>query len=240
MYLVSGGNSAELTFGFGEERVGLSEGIGLVVGTWIMGVLNCVPDITRFARTPLQGGLVASIGVFLANGFTLLLGALGAAYTGEADPALILFTAGFLPLAVVLSLANIWTTNDSNMYSATLNLARMLSIKRRTAVVVGTALAAMFAAFDPTSIVFLFSFLGFMGATAPALGGVVLGAYLVSGPSSARPLAWHAWLGWGVGSALSVMVGGAWSAPVGFFVGFGVWVSLRQWLGSNTRVSPVA
>ena len=219
----------EAAFGFGPESVGLSAGISLVMGTWIMGVLTCVPDLTRFCRTPLAGALVASLGIFFGNCFTLFIGGAGAALAGEHDPAKVLVSVGLVPLAVLLAVANIWTTNDNNMYSAALNAARIFAISRRQAVLGCAAVAAVFSTLDPTRLSFLFAFLGFMGSTAPALGGVVLGSHVLRQrfgwpPSSAGA----AWAGWILGSAAAVAVGGVAAVPTGFAIGLlGWWLLAR-------------
>ena len=212
-------------FGFGNTTLSVAEGMQIVHGTWIMGVLTCLPDLTRFCRSRLSGALIGAIGIFLANGFSLLVGAFAAGLAGDHDPARILVSFGFIPLAVILALANIWTTNDNNMYSAALNVARLGGVSRRQAVVMCAIVASAFAACDPTSIGVLFGFLGFMGNTAPALGGVVLGAYVWNCRTSPETRsAGAAWLGWILGSATSVLVGGALAVPAGFFIGFATWL----------------
>ena len=224
---MTGGNEAR--FGFGADTLDLSTAVSLVSGTWIMGVLTCLPDLTRFCRTPLTGAVVGSAGILFGNSFTLFVGASGAALANEYDPAKILVSFGLIPLAVLLALANIWTTNDNNMYSAALNAARIFSVSRQRAVIGCAILAAAFAALDPTRISFLFSFLTFMGSTSPALGGVVLGSWVMrraAGWKCAR--AWPAWLGWIVGSVCGVGLGGIWTVPVGFASGWIAWMGLAR------------
>ncbi len=208
-----------LTFGFGGQTLTLAAGIALVAGTWIMGSVTCVPDLTRFCRTPLAGAVVGAAGMGIANTACLLLGGLGAAIVKEADPAKILLGLGYAPLAVTFSLANIWTTNDNNMYSAALNLARSVRVSRRTAVVLCVLAGALFALCEPGKLSFLFPFLLFLGGTAPALGGVVLSANLLSEFRSdyrAGPL--DGWVGWLAGAAAGYFCPGVWAIVVGFSV----------------------
>jgi hypothetical protein len=81
------------------------------------------------------------------------------------------------------------------------------------------------AAFNPANLSFLFSTLIFMGSTAPALGGIVIGRYVLSDMlgKPIRDNAWAAWTGWIVGSALAFWAGSVWAIPVGLVAGFVVW-----------------
>lgn len=223
-------------FAFGETTLSLDLAIAAVVSTWVMGSLTVVPDLTRYAKTPLSGALAAGLGIFFANSFTIAVGAYAAAAMREHDPALILVSIGFAPLAVIFALANIWTTNDNNMYSAAINIARMLQITRRKAVIIGAILAAIFAAFDPTSIGVLFGFLGFMGATAPALGGAVLGGYINQSIFRNFVLrsSWPAWVAWIAGSSVSFFLSGAVAIIAGFFAGWSLLTLLAIFAGKPT------
>jgi cytosine permease len=227
IYLISARSTAK--FGFSGTLIGIGEGTAIVMGSWIMGVLTCLPDLTRFCRSRLAGALVGAIGILVGNVFTFMVGGSAAAMAGESDPARLLVSFGFIPLAVILSLANIWTTNDANMYSAALHVARVGEITRRRAVVICTIIAAIFAAFDPTTIGVLFGFLIFMGNTAPALGGVVLGAYLMNrGRSQKLVSVLGGWAGWAAGSFVGAWLGGSWAVPMGFFFGFAVWLAFAS------------
>ncbi len=232
IYMASSKSSAE--FGFGENTLDMSQGIAIVMGSWIMGVLTCLPDLTRFSRSRLAGALVGASGILIGNIFSFVVGGAAAVLAGEADPAKILIAFGFVQLAVILALANIWTTNDNNMYSAALNVARFGNITRRKAVVICTVIAAVFAAFDPTSIGVLFTFLIFMGNTAPALGGVVLGSYMWNRISTRKQQSvLGAWAGWITGSLAGSWLGGIWAVPAGFFIGFLVWLVVCFFTGKE-------
>ena len=233
LYLASG--NSDLRFATASNRLTVDAGIAIVMGSWIMGVLTCVPDLTRYSKSRMSGALVAASGILLGNIFTFSVGGVAAAFAGESDPAKLLISFGFIPFAVLLALANIWTTNDNNMYSAALNISRATGVKRTTAVIICALIAAPFAAMDPTSMDFLFTFLIFMGNTAPALGGVVLGAYLWNRFSSRQinSIA-GGWAGWLLGSYAGFLVGNIWSIPIGFLTGFSIWLIFSI---INTRTS---
>jgi cytosine permease len=202
---------------------------GVVVSTWIMGVMINLPDVTRFARTPLQGALIGFFGILIGNVFNLLIGAISAISTGQSDPANILIGLGFVPVAIVLAVANIWTTNDNNLYSATLSASRVLGISRHQATIVCATVGAVFAAFNPATIDVIFTVLIVMGSTAPALGGVVLGNYLfrkATGVEQAIPVA--SWLAWVAGVAVGLWLGSLYGIVAAFFVSLGI-VGVRLW-----------
>ncbi|KXJ98681.1 MAG: Cytosine permease [Parcubacteria bacterium OLB19] len=158
---------------------GVSYVASIVLGTWIMGVLTNLPDVTRFSRSTTSGAMAGFVGILIGNSFNLLIGVFTWYFTRQSDPSEILMSLGFLSLALLFAVSNIWTTNDSNMYSATLNLARVLSISRRQAVVLGVLVGAIGSFFNPAQLSFIFDFVLAMGITAPALGGVVLGGYVM-------------------------------------------------------------
>lgn len=225
LYLVI--DDSSLRFGFSDTKLDFWGGVSLVLSSWIFSALLVIPDLTRFAKTPLKGGVIAAGGILLANTISMGVGALAASYTGESDPSTVLLSLGFLPIAFVLSLASIWSTNDNNMYSSALNISRMFSISRRRAVVFLTLAAAFGAYFNPAGVGMLFDILIFMGSSAPALGGIVLGAYLLRDfIDHDRRSAWVALLSWFSASFLSYYIGGAWLIPVGLFGGLLFWVIL--------------
>lgn len=193
---------------------------GIVVSTWIMGVVLNLPDVTRFAKSPLQGALIGFLGILVGNIFNLMIGATAAINTGKFDPSEILLGLGFIPLALVLATANVWSTNDNNMYSATLGVARSFRIPRHTTVIICGLIGAVFAAFNPATITVIFTFLIAVGSTAPALGGVVLGAYfarMVTNKEYSIP--YTAWVGWVGGSLIGILVGDLAGILLAFSVG---------------------
>lgn len=229
--------SGGLSFGFANEQITLTAGIALVAGTWIMGSVTCIPDLTRFCRTPLAGAIVGAGGMGVANTACLLLGGLGAAIAKESDPAKILLGLGYAPLAIGFSLANIWTTNDNNMYSAALNLARALRLSRRTAVLVCVCAGALFAMSGPGKLSFLFPFLLFLGGTAPALGGVVLAANVLDARvRDYRAGVFDGWTAWLAGASAGFFTGGVWSIFIGFCVALIVMVVFAAWRRRRPRL----
>jgi len=77
------------------ENITMYAGIGIVMSSWIMGVLTCLPDLTRFCKNRVQGALVGAVGILLGNSLTFIIGGLGAYLSGESDPARILLSFGY-------------------------------------------------------------------------------------------------------------------------------------------------
>jgi cytosine permease len=222
-------SSTSLTFGFDENRIDLWTGISIVLSTWIFSVLLVLPDLTRFIRNPVIAGCVAAGGVFAANCIALAIGGLAAAYTGQSDPSLILVSIGFTPLAILLSFAGIWSTNDNNMYSSALSVARALSLPRRRVVLALAAIGAVIALFNPATITVMFQFLVFMGASAPPLAGIVLGGYVSSQAAISVPHGRIApWAAWIAASAVTFQLSGVWVIPTGLVLGFVFWAVLSS------------
>jgi cytosine permease len=216
-------------FGQGVDPMPLQTAIGLVIGSWALGAVAAFPDIARFARSRVTGALIGFFGIFIFNSLCLLIGAVGASVAREADPAMILLAAGTPILALIFAIGNIWTTNDANLYSASLGASRTFGINRKSALLLCATLGLAVALANPSQLQFFFPFLLLLGVTAPALGGVVLGSYLWrQWTPRAAPGAIPAWLGWVAGSVVSYFFQGAQSVPLGFFAGFGIWMLVSK------------
>jgi len=223
---------AVLSFGFSETKTSLAQGATIVMTTWIFSALLVVPDLARFIRNPLTGGIVGAVGVFIGNTVALFIGAFAAAYTKQSDPALILISLGFTPLAMMLSFCSIWSTNDNNMYSSSLSVARSLSLPRQHVVVGLAIVGAIVALFNPATIGFMFSFLSFMGASAPPLAGIVIGGYIYRSVRADGPegvvAPWLAWIG---ASFVAYKLDGIFAIPLGITLGFIFWAVLSEFEG---------
>ena len=222
-------------FGFGPTHLSFDGGLGLVIGSWALGVVAAYPDLARFARSPIAAALMGFIGIFVFNSLNFLIGASGAALAKQYVPALILLSAGIPSLAVVMAIGNVWTTNDANLYSASLGISKAFPIGRRPAVLASAAISVVIAFFNPAQFSTFFLFLGILGTTAPALGGVVLGGQLFLRPGQPSPPS-AGWIGWIAGSLVSYYTSGVISVPAGFAVGFFAWYAVRELVARGLNV----
>jgi purine-cytosine permease-like protein len=162
----------------------------------------------------------------------LIIGGYGASLTKESDPAIILCSLGFIVAGLLFSLANIWTTNDSNMYAASLNLSSVIQVTRRKCVLICTVIGIILTVLHPERLSFIFTFLIFMGNTAPALAGVVYTSWFLKGRNEEQGRMWIPWAAWVLGSLASWGAGGLWSLPLGLGV-----ASLVVW--ANFKTQPI-
>ena len=218
-------DSSSLVFGFAEGRISWGTGFSVVVSSWIFTVLLVMPDLTRFAKSPAAGALAAGGGIFLGNTIALGLGALAAGMTQRTDPSAILDSLGYTPLVLTLALAGIWSSNDNNMYSSSLGIARALDVRRRV-VVIGLAICgAIVACLIVAELDFILNWLLLVQVSAPALGGIVLGSFVLRnyfGFERSSPIA--LWIGWIAGSAISTQMAPGISIVTGFVSGFLLWL----------------
>lgn len=222
--------SGTLAFGFQPPLIDVWSGMAIVMSTWVFSALLVVPDLTRFVRNPGTAAIIGAIGVFVGNSLALGIGAFAAAYTKQSDPAMILVGLGFMPLALVLTFASVWSTNDNNMYSSSLSVARVLGVPRRSVVVALALVGAVIALFNPASISTMFKILVFMGASAPPLGGMVIGAYFFRKSGAPEPAysifaPWIAWIG---STAIVLQLPAIAAVPGGLVLGYVLWFALSS------------
>jgi cytosine permease len=143
---------------------------------------------------------------------------------------LILLAAGIPFLAVIMAVGNVWTTNDANLYSASLGISKALPVTRQSAVLISAFVSVIIAYQNPAQMNYFSNFLIVLGNTAPALGGVVFGAYFFLKHRTAKPHPMSGWIGWAAGSAVSYSLNsfttaGVLAVPTSFLIGFVVWRS---------------
>jgi cytosine permease len=97
----------------------LSSVIGAIVLTAVL-----APDLTRYARDD-RNALVSVLGVAVGYPAALLLAAVPAAVYGKHDIMDVMTLLQIPGLAIVILVISTWTSNTSNLYSATLTLATL-------------------------------------------------------------------------------------------------------------------
>jgi cytosine permease len=196
------------------EPSSLGVGISAVIGSLAVGV-TVFPDLARFARSAghAQGAAIGSFSV--AFPIVLMLAAIPSVVTHEPDLVTIMVLMGLGFPAFILLVFAAWTTNTSNLYSASLGLANLLRrcsfpLLASGAGAVGIALAL----FGVTS--HLMPYLVILSITIPPIAGVYIADfYFVRGQrydqealESLPALAWPAFLAWGLAVGIALATAG--------------------------------
>ncbi|WP_240353169.1 cytosine permease [Cohnella algarum] len=167
------------------EPMTLFAGITLVVGNAALGAV-VFPDVSRYGKTPLGGGMGVSTGYFLGGLFCILAGAamtfaaqvpsLGA--TANIPAAMAQIGLGFFAFLILVFAQ--WTTNDSNLYTGALGLRNVIKLPKFILVLVMGALGIAIAV---TGIQDKFvPFLNFLGTYVPPIAGVMIADHWIVGP----------------------------------------------------------
>lgn len=149
--------------------------VSLVMGIFVLGVVVS-PDIARWAKNPTHAMRAGFVGFFIGNSLIIIVALILSKLMNEEDLIHIFFALGMgIAAILVLTLAQ-WTTNTSNLYSASLGFsAAFTRIPRRRltliAGIIATAVAClgMYDAFIP--------FISAMGIALAPYGGVYIAEF---------------------------------------------------------------
>lgn len=230
-----------------EDPESLAVGVTLVIGGWIVGAIM-QPDVSRYVKTPAQNWIACGIamvvlGVATFSGMVMVR----AAGTENIMNAMVALGMGVGSLLMVI-LAQ-WTSNDNNLYSASLGVANVRAIaKWKIAVSLGIVATAI-AAFGITGL--FVPFLLLLGVYIPPIGGVVaVDYYFLAGRERYKfspdttyrqwnlmaflavilaGLITDLWLGFGIGAINSFILGG-----VLYFLG----TKLAEIFSIRTQIGP--
>ncbi len=198
------------------KPMSLMEGIVLVIGTFAVGAV-IQPDIARYAKSPKESWVAIIVGMVIANGFIVFAGAITAASMGTGDlPAVMLQLGLGIPALLVLIAAQ-WTSNDSNLYSASLALTNIFPIgKAKLVLIVGIIATILGAAGMANHFV---NFLLTIGVAVPPVAGILIADYYVvhkrgyrfgKGTSYAG-VVWPAFISWALGIVAGMYI--EWGIP---------------------------
>ena len=185
--------------------------VSLVMGIFVLGVVVS-PDIARWARTPKQAMAAGFTGFFVGNSLIVVVALVLSRLMQTDDLVGIFFALGIgLAAIIVLTLAQ-WTTNTSNIYSASLSLSVVFDrVPRRTLTLIGGVVATivaclgMYDAFIP--------FIAAMGIVIAPYGGVYLAEFFVVDRARftfhegdrIQSVNWQSVAAWLTGCAVAVM-----------------------------------
>lgn len=196
------------------NSMGLTAGITIVIGTWILTAATSIADIMRYAKSTLQAALSAMVGLVLGNTLMILTAAVAAIAMGESDLTALLLGMGLVVPSLILMTTNIFTTNAANLYSVSLNLSNAFNMDRRSLIAVVLAVSAILTLFRPHEVSVLFVLLDVSGMVIPPLAGVLLADYYLVHRAHYEPLetaqlkGWKlsSWVTWAAASALVYLV----------------------------------
>ncbi len=189
--------------GNGDEKMSLGAAASLVVGTFIVGA-TMFPDLCRYARNPLQACIGSILAFAIGYVLILILVAIPAIATNEADLMTIITLLGMSALGFALLLFATWTTNSYNLYSASLAFAALLAVDKWK-LVIGISIAGTFVAVFGAMDFFL-QWISFLSITIPPIAGVYVTDFLfvrrnLSDSGRSAAISWPAlgaWLAGGV------------------------------------------
>ena len=187
-------------------HMSLAEGMGIVIGTWILSTATCIADIMRFARSTKEAILSTVLGLIGGNSMLILCGAIAAIGTKESDLSAMLLAMGLVVPSFVLMTTNIFTTNAANLYSTSLNLANSFNMGRKKLLSIILLISGLLTFLRPHEIGNLFVFLNMLGKIVPPLAGIILADYYIvhkgNYPSleEAKKMSWNIvpWLTWAI------------------------------------------
>ncbi|MBJ7220518.1 MULTISPECIES: cytosine permease [unclassified Brenneria] len=228
--------------------IGMGAAISYVVSIWIVSAVMS-PDIARYAKTRKDALLGAGLGFCLGNSSTILVALVLTRLVGSEDLVEVFFSIGLGLSAILVLIFAQWTTNSSNLISASLGLSVVVRALSRPVLVVLMAIVGLLLAYNGMINNFT-QFLSLLGVLISPIAGVYLVEYYflnaerlkqaISQPCALNLTAALAWL---CGSVVSVL-----TSP-DFFDAFtissisaldGVMASMAVYLAINKIFPPLA
>ena len=208
----------------------ISSVITMLIGAFSVGA-TITADVTRFSRTGGESWIACVAAYLVTNAFMLLSGAAIAMATGSGDLLAAMVALGMGLPAFFILMAGQWTTNDDNLYSASLAVTAALPQVSKSTVVLVIGLSATLLATLGVSALFV-PFLMTLGLAIPPIGGVLIADQLIVKPRTQRekPATGIAFLSWGFGIAAGffVPVGVPALTAIGAAIGIFILLSLIQ------------
>ena len=177
MAVQSSGGVAGLMAMTQENPISFSQAVAFGVGSYAVGAVMFTPDIMRFAKSAKTAIIVMIITLMLGNTFMVLSGAIGAVATGSPDIAMVMAAQGLLAPAFLVLVLNIWSTAQGCVYSGSMSLS-VTKIKRPYLVIGFGVVGIIFAVIGFYN--YFGSYIDFLSATVPPLGGIFLADFLVT------------------------------------------------------------
>lgn len=194
------------------DPITLSAATASIVGGWVFGA-TITPDVCRFAKSK-RDVFIAGMVAFFVGCFGLqFAGALVAITTGTGDFTKAMAALGLIVVAFIAAIFCLWTTQDNNIYGASLALQNVIKDTKYNGkishkqIAIGIAvLGAIFAAGGIYSkILPVIKFLSILIPPVPGL--IIAEEFFVKKPKFDQFVNWNAviaWLGGGILSYISL------------------------------------
>ncbi|MEM4489265.1 MAG: cytosine permease [Desulfurococcaceae archaeon] len=166
-----------------EKIAPLGVGITYVFGLYASGCV-ITPDVSRYGVKRWSGSIAWAVHVFFFMTILLFCGAAMTLLTGSPNVIVAIAQLGLGVGALLLAILGQWTTNDNNLWSASLawvNITGKLT-KRLWVIItgiIGTAIAALWAGVWGMSLDPFIAFGTFLGYFIPPVGAVLIADYYV-------------------------------------------------------------
>ncbi|KFX07109.1 permease [Pectobacterium betavasculorum] len=203
-------NHPEIPIPIIKEPISMGSAISYVVSIWIVSAVMS-PDIARYAKMRKDALLGAGLGFFLGNSSTILVALILTHLVGTEDLVEVFFSIGLGMSAIVVLIFAQWTTNSTNLVSASLGLSVVIRALSRPVLVVLMAIAGLILAYNGMINNFT-RFLSLLGVLISPIAGVYLVEYyfikssrLQKNVSEASFLNVAAAISWLLGSIVSLL-----------------------------------
>lgn len=186
-----------------------SAAVGISFATFVSGATQ-TSDFTRYAKTGVQGALASAISFLVGNSFMVIVGIILHTAFDINQITLSFLGIGFSGWLLLTVLLNVWSTNDSGLFSASLAMSNIFNISKKKSVLIGGIIAVILA---PILNEYFIGFLNIMNLTLPGIGVIIVLGYVmkVQPDSKSFMVAAIAWLtsmviGNYIGTALDLII----------------------------------
>lgn len=173
-------------------------------------------DITRYAKNVKICWAGTVFGYLIANSFIILAGYLITATTKEADPPVAFLALGLGIVALIILILAQWTTNDNNIYTASLGLSNCLPFPKKKIVIVTGIVATIIGALGLAD--YFTAWLNILGVAIPPVAGVIICDYYIIKKQSYAYGPGTKYCRWNVWAFVSMLL----SAILGFAIHWGI------------------
>lgn len=149
----------------------LGKGVTLAVGSFAVGAV-IQADIVRYAESRRDAWLATIFGYIVANSYIIVAGAITTMASGAGDLPAAMIELGLGAPALAILILSQWTTNDNNLYSASLTLSAVTNQPKHRLVIICGVVATVLGAMGLAD--HFIPWLTFLGIAIPPIAGVVI------------------------------------------------------------------